>query len=198
MQDVLIVPTYGFVTKEDTPGGRGTKARLAVAQTLIREGVIPRECLIYFPQNMLPKGRELEFLGRVTLGKNIADYVLTLPEFSEAAVIDEDIPANGTSGTFDDTIACLKEAYRDLDGGRTPRPLRIYFVSDWSQLGRVWLIWHLTWGPRMARRGWKASFHFVPNFRSMRDIWFHEPPAYVKCLINCLKWRFSIVWRNTH
>lgn len=195
MRDALIIPTYGFITSEDSPGGRGTKARIAVAQKLIREGKVERICMTHFPQNMLPRGRELELLGPVPLGKNVADYVQTLSEFGDAYVTDECAfhadARNGTKGTFDDTIRCLNEAFFETEEWGNPS-IHVHFVSDWSQLGRLWLIWH-AWKHSVRKLGWKANFHLVPNFRTMRDVWLHEPPAYLKCLFRCIKWRFFTV-----
>jgi hypothetical protein len=190
VRDALIIPTYGFITHENTPGGRGTKARIAKAAELIREGIVARNCLVDFPQGEYARGRDSMLLGVVILGKNVADYVRTLPEFSEADVTFP-FTGYGSRGTFDDTIASLNGVYPDVDDEDKVR--HIHFVSDWSQLGRLWLIWHIAWKHHVKKLGWKASFHLVPNFRTLRDVWLHEPPAYLKCLWNCFRWRFFAV-----
>ncbi len=196
MQDALIIPTYGFVGDDDSlPNGRGTKARIAVAQKLLREKKVSSMCMLHFSQNMLPQGRELELLGPIPLGKNVADYVRNLPEFENAYVTDAaeffSDARHGTKGTFDDTIASLNQAYFEAEEWEDQR-VRVHFVSDWSQLGRLWMVWH-AWKHSVKDLGWQASFHLVPNFRSLHEIVFHEPAAYLKCAFNCLRWRFFTV-----
>ncbi len=190
MQDVLIIPTYGFVTSDPSlPGGRGTKARIEVARRLIRSGAVSRNCTVPLPQRALPKGRERELLGGdVPLGKNVGAYLRTLPEFKDACIIDNE-PLS--SGTFEDTVIGLNQAYYDanstMDG-----PIHAHFVSDRSQLGRHWLIWNLAWKTESRYAGEKASFYRVPNnFRSWGEIIKHEVlRAYPKCILLCLRWRF--------
>jgi hypothetical protein len=174
MRHALIIPTYGFVTPTNSTlsGGRGTIARIRTAQGLIRRGDIARNCIVPFPQDILPKGDEFNLIGEVTLGENVASYVQTLPEFQGANVMS--VP--DSSGTFNDTITSLKQIY--LTEGNVP--VTVHFVSDWSQLGRLWLIWYLGCPDKPVT--WRAIFHLVPNFRTMRDIWLHEPGAYLKCL----------------
>lgn len=191
MRYALIIPTYGFITYKDTAGQKGTRARVAKAAELIRQGVVARNCIVPFSQKQFPKGEDLKLVGKMTLGENVADYVRWQPEFSNAEVIDTSLTA-GTIGTFNDTVAALKLLYFEMEKSEYPEEvLRIHFVSDWSQLGRLWLIWHLAWKRHVKRRYWCASFHLVPNFRTVPDVWLHEPPAYLKCLWNCIwfKWR---------
>lgn len=169
-------------------GGRGTKARIEVARRLIRDGVVGRDCIVPFPQQMLPSPEDRKVVGDVTLGENVAAYVATLPEFADATLMDAPL----STGTFDDAIASVKEAAlmaEEEDIG----PLRFHFVSDWSQLGRLRIIWGIALRHERAAHGWQASFHRVPNFRSMSDIGLHEPPAYAKCVAKSLRRGFFAV-----
>ena len=174
MRHAIIIPTYGFVTPDESrPGGDGTKARISVAQDLIKKEIVPMHCIVPFPQNVLPTGEELRLIGRVTLAENVAAYVRNLPEFQYANVISMPV----SSGTFNDTVASLQRVYQ-IAGDDC---VTVHFVSDWSQLGRLWLIWYT--GLSGIPKSWSPVFHKVPNFRTPRDVWTHEPAAYLKCLL---------------
>jgi hypothetical protein len=196
VRHALIIPTYGFITPDITLSGRrGTKARVKVAGDLINYEIVKKDCIVPFPQNALPQGRELELIGPVPLGKNVGEYVRTLPEFADATILDD---APVSNGTFEDTIKSLNNIYfeiRDLfEADDTPtEPVHVHFVTDWSQLGRLWIIWHIAYRPQVRKLGWKASFHRVPNFRSWKEIWVHEIlKAYPKCILQSLHWRFFV------
>lgn len=173
MRHALIIPTYGFITDDESrSGGQGTIARIRVAQDLINEGKIARTLFTFFPQRMLPEGYERFLIGNVPLGENVASYVEALIEFRLARVESKAVSV----GTFEDTIVSL-ERIHEVEGDN---PVQVHFVSDWSQLGRLWIIWHLAFKKPLM---WSAKFHLVPNFRTRQDVWFHEPPAYLKCLM---------------
>lgn len=177
MQDIVIIPPYGFVSALNSSGSKGTVRRIIRAQELIMKGVIGRDCLVPFPQKMIPiNSEEVKLLGRTPLGKNVAEYVERSPQFEEARVIHDPV----SEGTFGDTIASLKMVWQ-MEGDV---PVTVHFVSDWSQLGRLWLIWRLAIHNRPD--AWKARFHLVPNFRTWGDILSHEPLAYLKCLWLCI------------
>ena len=181
MRDALVVPTYGFVVEDQAhSGSHGTKERIRVAQKLIRDGIVAHNCIVPFPQNMMPNRKDRALLGDVTLGKNVADYVRSLPEFSQAIVED----SCTTMGTFDDTIETLEMIRRAVAQDNSTEAVHVHFVSDWSQLGRLWIIWNIACARTGFLAHWQASFYLVPSFRSTQEVWTHEPfLAYPKCLL---------------
>lgn len=165
--DAVIVPTYGYIDDDHSlPGGFGTIARLNRVCKLIREGVIERDAVIPFPQaHKRLKDGAVEFLG-----DNVANYAATLPELADAT-----IRSTAQSwGTWADTLASYKLIENNLPPGG---PRIVHFVSDFSQLGRLWIIWQFT-----KPEDWAARFHLVPNFRTWKDILTHEPVSYLKLI----------------
>jgi hypothetical protein len=161
--DAVIVPTYWYIDEDHSlPGARGSIARLDRVCELIREGVIERDATIPFPQaGVRERNGHLE-----SLGENIATYAATLPELKIANI--RYTPQSW--GTWADTLASYKLIENNLPPGGS---VHIHFVSDWSHLGRLWIIWQVT-----KPKGWTASFHLVPNFRTWKDILTHEPLRY--------------------
>lgn len=168
VQQALILPTYGFITDEPTSGSEGTKARTKRACELIREGRIPRDVVVPFPQKTVFN----KATGQTeSLGNNVGEYVAKLPEFSDADI--RILPK--TYGTWADQI----ESYRMVRANTLPYlPVHVHIVSDRTQLGRMWLTWIFT-----HPKGWTASFYVVPGFRAMRDILRHEPLSYAKLIL---------------
>ena len=167
-RDAVIVPTYGYIYDDHAlPGARGSIVRLQRVCELIRKGVIDERAIIPFPQGAPNKGAAL-------LGANVAQYAETLHELQSARIRTFPNVRDCTWGTWADTIASYGLINEDLPPGRARH---VHFVSDWSQLGRLWLIWQVT-----KPKGWTASFHLAPNFRSWKDILSHEPLSYLKLI----------------
>ncbi len=171
MRHAVILPPYGYITGDPTtaPGERGTRRRVEKVCELVRSGTIPADCILPFPQSQ-------------GLGENIKTYVRSLDDFKSAITLTTD----KTWGTFADTICGLEMIAREVKG----EPTTIHFVSDWSQLGRLWIIWRLAFWEKPIN--WHAKFHLVRNFRTARDILGHEPAAYAKCVVLGLRRRFKI------
>lgn len=169
MRHGVILPPYGYITGDPTaPGERGTQQRIEKVRELLRAGTIPADCILTFPQS---RG----------LGENIKAHIRSIDDFKSAITILSD----ATWGTFADTIRGLQMIAHEVKD----EPTTIHFVSDWSQLGRLWIIWRLAFWEKPGN--WCAKFHLVPNFRTARDILGHEPLSYVKCIVLGLRRRFG-------
>jgi hypothetical protein len=158
----LAIQSCEFITESE---GEGSKARIRAACELIRQGRIPADCQVLWPQGYQKKdpGRPV-VLGQEGLGYNMARYATMQPEMSEMHNMIHPM----SWGTKGDVLACY-QMVRDL-GYKTAH---LYFVSDPVHLMRVRLVWFFT-----HPRGWTADF-FPAHAHTMTTFerWVREPVA---------------------
>jgi hypothetical protein len=155
--NVLAIQSYDWIDSEKNEGA-GSIARIRAACNLVREGHIPEDSLVVYPQgyskeNPLKKGASDEYLGL-----NMRTFTERQKEMVRAKIVSWPM----SWGTMNDLIASYRIVVRL--GYDTAH---FHFVTDPVHLRRVKLAWWLT-----HPQGWTAEFHPVIECQlSAREKW---------------------------